>query len=86
MNSAKFMVTIVSLQLLTLMSLWSGNTLHLPQAQAQAIDPGAQRLLMVEEQRSTNAKLDEMIGLLKGELQVRVVTPDETKAAPAKGR
>jgi hypothetical protein len=41
---------------------------------------------MVEQQRETNAKLDKIADLLKGELQVRVVTPDDSKAAPAKGK
>jgi hypothetical protein len=86
MNTSKLLVAVVVLQGLTLASLWSGNAGHLPAANAQAIDPGAQRLQMVEAQKETNAKLDQMIGLLKGELQVRVVTPDEAKAAPAKGK
>ena len=84
MNTSKLLVAVVVLQALTLASLWSGN--QLPTANAQANDPGAQRLQMVEAQRETNAKLDQMIGLLKGELQVRVVTPDEAKAAPAKAK
>ncbi len=87
MNTSKLLVAVVVLQALTLGSLWSGNSgSQLPTANAQAIDPGAQRLQMVEAQRETNAKLEQMIGLLKGELQVRVVTPDEAKEAPAKGK
>lgn len=84
MNTSKLLVAVVVLQALTLASLWSGN--QLPAANAQSIDPGAQRLQMAEAQRETNAKLEQMIGLLKGELQVRVVTPDEAKDAPAKGK
>jgi hypothetical protein len=85
MNSSKLLVAVVVLQALTLAGVWSGNAgSQLPAAHGQAIDPGAQRLQMVEEQRATNAKLDQMIGLLKGELQVRVTSPDEAKDAPAK--
>ena len=87
MNTSKLLVAVVVLQALTLASLWSSNSgSQLPAANGQQIDPGAQRLLMVEAQKETNAKLDQMIGLLKGELQVRVVSPDEAKDAPAKGK
>jgi TolA-binding protein len=87
MNSSKLLVAVVVLQALTLAGVWSGNgASQLPAANAQSVDPGAQRLQMVEAQRETNAKLDQMIGLLKGELQVRVVSPDEAKDAPAKGK
>ncbi len=87
MNSSKLLVAVVVLQGLTLAGVWSGNgASQLPAANAQVIDPGAQRLLQVEAQRETNAKLDQMIELLKGELQVRVATPDEAKEAPARGK
>ena len=87
MNSSKLLVAVVVLQGLTLAGVWSGNCAsQLPSAQAQQMDPAGQRLQALEAQRETNAKLDQMIGLLKGELQVRVVSPDESKEAPAKGR
>ena len=87
MKTSKLLVAVVVLQALTLAGVWSGNGGgQLPAAQAQAIDPGTQRLQMVEAQRETNAKLDQLIELLKGELQVRVVSPDEAKGAPAKGK
>ena len=87
MNQSKLLVAVVVLQGLTLAGVWSGNgASQLPAANAQAVDPGAQRLQMVEQQRETNAKLDKIAELLKGELQVRVVTPDDSKAAPAKGK
>jgi hypothetical protein len=86
MNSSKLLAAVVVLQALTLAGVWSGNGAQLPSAQAQAVDPGQQRLQMVEAQKETNAKLDRIAELLKGELQVRVVTPDDNKAAPAKGK
>lgn len=87
-TSNKLLVAVVVLQGLTLAGVWSGNggAAQLPAAQAQIVDPGAQRLQMVEAQRETNAKLDRVIELLQGELQVRVVTPDEAKDAPARAR
>ncbi len=87
MASSKLLVAVVVLQGLTLAGVWSGNGggSQLPAAQAQS-DPGAQRLQQLEAQRETNVKLDQMIELLKGELQVRVVSPDEAKDRPAKGK
>ena len=86
MNSSKLLVAVVVLQGLTLAGVWSGNgASQLPAANAQ-MDPGAQRIQLLEAQRETNAKLGQMIELLKGELQVRVVPPDEAKDAPARGR
>jgi hypothetical protein len=41
---------------------------------------------MVEAQRETNAKLDKIAELLKGELQVRVVTPDDSSKPAPKGK
>lgn len=85
MNQSKLLVAVVALQGLTLASLWSGNgSSQLPAANAQVVDPGAQRLQMVDAQRETNAKLDKIAELLKGELQVRVVSPDEAKDAKGK--
>ncbi|MGB7161412.1 MAG: hypothetical protein WBD40_25360 [Tepidisphaeraceae bacterium] len=87
MNSSKLLVAVVVLQALTLAGVWSGNGggSQLPAAQAQ-LDPGAQRLQQLDAQRETNAKLDQVIELLKGELQVRVASTDEAKDAPATGK
>lgn len=86
MNSSKLLVAVVVLQGLTLAGVWSGNgASQLPSANAQAVDPASQRSLLLEAQRETNAKLGQIIELLKGELQVRVASPDEAKDAPARG-
>lgn len=87
MNQSKLLVAVVVLQGLTLAGVWSSNSAsQLPAANAQAVDPGAQRLQMVEAQRETNAKLDKIAELLKGELQVRVVTPDDSSKPAPKGK
>jgi hypothetical protein len=87
MNQSKLLVAVVVLQGLTLAGVWSGNSAsQLTAANAQVVDPGAQRLQMVEAQRETNAKLDKIAELLKGELQVRVVTPDDSSKPAPKGK
>jgi hypothetical protein len=87
MNSSKLLVAGVGLQGLTLAGVWSGNGGGLlPAAQAQVLDPAARQLQMLDAQRETNVKLDRIAELLKGELQVRVVKPDEAKEAPARSK
>lgn len=75
----KTLALIVSLQVLTLAGQWVSPP-SLSPAVAQSADPGMQRTAMVEEQKATNAKLDKLISILEsGELQVKVVSPDEKK-------
>lgn len=88
MNSSKLLVAVVVLQSLTLAGVWSGNggASQLPAAQAQVMDPAARQMQLLDAQRETNAKLDKIADLLRGELQVHVVKSDDAKDAPAKGK
>lgn len=72
---------LIVLQGLILAGQWLG-TPSLQPAQAQPIaNPERDRTVMIEELRSVNAKLDRLIGILEaGNLQVRVNSPDESKA------
>ena len=87
MNTSKLLVAVVVLQALTLAAVWSGNgSSQLPTANAQLMDPAARQMQMLDAQKETNAKLDKIAELLKGELQVHVVASDVAKDAPAKGK
>lgn len=80
---SKFLGVMLVLQGLILAGQWAGNG-YLTSAQAQIADPGRDRLQMLDETRKTNDKLDKLIEILRsGDLQVRVVQPDENKAKPA---
>ena len=79
MTNSKLLGVIVALQGLILLGQWTGAPNYLTHAQAQT-DPARDRQQIVDEMRSTNAKLDKLIDILtSGELQVKVVAPDETK-------
>jgi hypothetical protein len=50
-------------------------------AQAQIPDSGALQSQMLDELRSLNGKMDQLVGILQdGKLQVQVKSPDEKKA------
>ena len=71
-TTQKLLTAVLALQVLTLLGLWTGQP-GLAPATAAIPDPGAQREQLVVEQKSTNAKLDALISLLKsGEVKVKV--------------
>ena len=79
----RMLAVIVTLQALTLAGQWLGNSgpRMLPAAQAQLANPAAERQAMLDEIKSTNGKLDRLIGILEsGQLQVRVANPDDNKS------
>lgn len=79
MKTTKLLVVVVVLQLVLLAGQWLGAP-RLPFARAQTMDAGRDRIQMLEEQRTTNVKLDKIIDLLdSGTLQVKVIQPDEVK-------
>jgi hypothetical protein len=83
-KTTKLLTALVVLQGLTLAGIWS-NQNFLPQAAAQGVDPGAQRLQQLDELKSINGKLERIAGMLEGgKVQVRVVNDDEGKDAKVK--
>ena len=82
-RTTRLLTVVVALQALTLMGQWLGNEgpRILPAAQAQLANPGADRQALIDELKTTNSKLDQLVGILQsGNLQVRVVNPDEQKS------
>lgn len=79
---SQLLAVVIVLQALILATLWFGGPLQ--SAQAQIPDAGAQRDQLIDQAKQTNAKLDQLIGILQsGKLQVIVGKPDDTKdAAP----
>jgi len=79
MNPNRSLAIIIVLQTLTLLSQWVGVPAVTP-SHAQVPDGGAQRAATIDELKSVNAKLDKLITVLTdGNLQVRMVPPDEKK-------
>lgn len=85
MFSNRLLGAMLILQCLTLAGQWLGAPAVLPAAQAQIPDAGAQRIQILDELKSLNAKMDKLVGLMSGPIQVRVTNPEELqKAAPAR--
>ena len=79
-KTTKLLTALVVLQGLTLAGIWSNQNI-LPQANAQGVDPGQQRLQQLDELKNISGKLDRIAGLLEGgKVQVHVVNDDEKKA------
>lgn len=83
----KLLVAVVALQGLILIGQWSGGgTSLLSTAQAQVPDPANRQMQMIDELKSLNSKMDELVGVLRsGDLQVKVAKTEEDKGKPANG-
>ncbi|HYO07441.1 MAG TPA: hypothetical protein VER17_00585 [Tepidisphaeraceae bacterium] len=81
MKTNKLLAGVLVLQGLILLGQWTG-TGYLPPAQAQLTDPANRQMQMVDELKTLNQKLDQVIDILKaGDLQVKVAKSDEEKQA-----
>ncbi|HEY1685542.1 MAG TPA: hypothetical protein VGG19_12320 [Tepidisphaeraceae bacterium] len=77
MNSSRWIIFILILQIVILAGQWVGQP-SLPRAMAQIPDAGAQRNDMLEQQRLTNEKLDHLIALFEnGDAKVKATLPDK---------
>jgi hypothetical protein len=80
MKTNRLLIVIVVLQALTLAGQWLEGPKVLPVAQAQAFNSAADRQEMIDQMKSVNSKLDRLVSVLEGgNLQVKVVQPDERK-------
>ena len=81
MSNARLLTVVLVLQSLILAGQWLGAPSYVTSAHAQLGDPGRDRQQMLDEIRRTNDKLDKLTEILRsGDLQVRVVQPDENRA------
>jgi hypothetical protein len=84
MKNSKWLAAILVMQGMILIGQWTGNRSTLPTAMAGDVpNPAARQMELLDEMKSTNTKLDKIISLMEGgDLQVKVIQPDESKAAP----
>ena len=83
MKTNKMLAVILALQGLILIGQWTGNS-YLTSAQAQIPDPANRQMQMVDELKSINGKMDQLIEVLRGgDLQVKVAKSDENKGESA---
>jgi hypothetical protein len=84
MRNTKLLGVMIVLQVLVLEGQWLGSPSYVTPANAQVTDPGRDRIQMIDQLKSIDAKLDKLIGILgSGNLQVKVVQPDESKGKTA---
>ena len=80
MRNSKLLGVMIVLQVLVLAGQWLGSPSYVTTANAQVTDPGRDRIQMLEQLKSIDSKLDKLVGILgSGDLQVKVVQPDEPK-------
>lgn len=78
MKTNQLLAGIMVMQGLILASVWSGRPAMESVAEAQVPDPGAQRIAMINELKSLNAKVDSLTTFLEsGRLQVHIPKADE---------
>jgi hypothetical protein len=87
MKTSKLLVAVIALQGLILIGQWTGGgSSILPTAHGQVPDPANRQLQMIDELKSLNGKMDELIGILRsGDLQVKVPKAEEEKGKAAAG-
>lgn len=85
MKTNKLLATVVVLQGLILIGQWTGGGNYLSSAQAQVPDPANRQMQMIEELKSVNQKLDQVVSILQGgDLQVKVANSEEKKGGSRK--
>jgi hypothetical protein len=78
---SRLLGVMVVLQGLILLGQWTGGSAPgLPRAEAQIVDPGAQRIQIIDELKKVNDKLDRLVSLLEsGKLQVAAPDAEEKR-------
>lgn len=84
MKTNKLLAVVIALQSLVLIGQWTGGP-QLASAVAQVPDPANRQMQMIDELKSINSKMDQLIGILQdGKLQVKVSNPDDNKGGSSK--
>ena len=80
MKTNRLLVAVLVLQGIIIAGQWLEGPKMLPTAQAEPFNAGADRQAMLDEFKSMNGKLDQIVSTLNsGNLQVKVVNSDERK-------
>lgn len=76
----RLLTAIVALQVVTLVTQWTGNATIRPAVAGEIPDPGARQMQMVDELKQLNSKVGRLTDFLEsGKLKVVVPEPDQKK-------
>jgi hypothetical protein len=82
MKTNRLLTVVIVLQVVILAGQWLQGPTILPAARADLPNPQADRQEMIDLQKDTNSKLDQIVSILQGgNLQVKVVQSDDQKDA-----
>jgi len=79
-TTQRLLTAVVALQVVTLLSSWTGNSTIKPAVAGDLPDPGSRQMQMVDELKQLNSKLGRLTDFLEsGRLKVIVPDPDQKK-------
>ena len=79
-TTQRLLTAVVALQVVTLLSSWTGNSTIKPAVAGDLPDPGSRQMQMVDELKQLNSKVGRLADFLEsGRLKVVVPDPDQKK-------
>ena len=79
-NTQRLLTAVVALQVVTLLSSWTGNSTIKPAVAGDIPDPGSRQMQMIDELKQINSKLGRLTDFVEsGRLKVVVAEPDHKK-------
>ena len=79
-TTQRLLTAVVALQVVTLLSSWTGNSTIKPAVAADIPDPGSRQMQMIDELKQLNSKVGRLTDFLEsGRLKVVVPDPDQKK-------
>ena len=79
-TTQRLLTAVVALQVVTLLSSWTGNSTIKPAVAGDIPDPGSRQMQMIDELKQLNSKLGRLNDFVEsGRLKVVVADPDHKK-------
>ena len=79
-TTQRLLTAVVALQVVTLLSSWTGNSTIKPAVAGDIPDPGSRQMQMIDELKQLNSKLGRLNDFVEsGRLKVVVVESDQKK-------
>ena len=79
-NTQRLLTAVVALQVVTLLTSWTGNSTIKPAVAADIPDPGSRQMQMIDELKQLNSKLGRLTDFVEsGRVKVVVSESDQKK-------